>query len=80
MHKIKLEIRSKYNETIYNALRYEEAPKVNVKCYLKNKKLFFEIEANSISNLRAACNAFIKWIDMIERIINEIKENKKYNG
>ncbi|HDN95526.1 MAG TPA: hypothetical protein ENG71_00470 [Thermoplasmatales archaeon] len=74
MHRIKLEIDSKYNDIIFNSLRHEEAPHSKIKCYMEGKKLIFEFEANSISNLRAACNSFIKWIDMVEKIAEEIEE------
>ncbi len=73
--KIKIEIDSEFNEIIYNALKYEEAPRANIKCYMHNNKLIFEIETNSISNLRAACNSFIKWINMIIEISKDIQKD-----
>ncbi len=73
MHRIKLEIDSKYNDIIFNSLRHEEAPHSKIKCYMDGKKLVFEFEADSISNLRAACNSFIKWIDMVEKIAEEME-------
>jgi len=73
MHRIIIEIESEINKIIFNALRYEEAPRAKIKFYMKGKKLFLEIEASSISNLRAACNSFIKWIDMVEKISEKFK-------
>ena len=74
MHKFIIEIEGKYNDIIFNALRYEEAPRAKIKCYMKKNKLIFEIETDSISNLRAACNSFLKWIDMVKNIVEKIQE------
>ena len=65
---ITLEIESEHNELILNALKGEGAPNVNVKIYEKNGKLYIEIEGKSLSNVRAAFNSFIRWIDMVDRI------------
>ena len=77
MHRIRIEIESKNNDIIFNSLRYEEAPRAKINWDKKGKKIFLEIEADSIPNLRAAINSFAKWIDMVEKIVeaaNEINE------
>ncbi len=65
---IKLEIDSEYNDLILNSLKGEGTPNANFKVYKKGGKLYIEIEAESISNARAAINSFIRWIDMVEKI------------
>ncbi|MBC7129112.1 MAG: hypothetical protein H5T45_05210 [Thermoplasmatales archaeon] len=65
---LRLEIDSKHNDLIFNALKGESAPNANVRIYKKDGKLYIEIEAGSISNARAAINSFVRWIDMVEKI------------
>ena len=72
-HRIRIKIESKYNALIFNALRYEEAPSSKIKSYMTGNRLTFEIEAYTIPNLRAACNSFIKWIDMVEKIADKLE-------
>ena len=76
MHRIRIEIESESGNIIFNSLRYEEAPRAKIKWDKKGKKVFLEIEADSISNLRAAINSFAKWIHMVERIVETMKEIK----
>ncbi|HEC76649.1 MAG TPA: hypothetical protein ENI33_05280 [Thermoplasmatales archaeon] len=73
MHKIRCEIESEYSKTIFNSLKQEEAPRAKVKFSLEGDKLIFEVEAKSISSLRASSNSFIKWIDMVEKIAEKIE-------
>ena len=68
MHEAKI-IVEKNAEILYHALRYEEAPRCRVKYSLKNKKFFITIESKNISNLRAAINSFLIWIDMLEKLV-----------
>lgn len=72
MHKMICEIKSKYSKIIFNSLKIEEAPRAKVKFLLDGDRLIFEIEAESISSLRASANSFIKWIDMVEKIAEKI--------
>ncbi|MEM2935405.1 MAG: KEOPS complex subunit Pcc1 [Candidatus Thermoplasmatota archaeon] len=65
---IRLEIDSKHNDLILNVLKDEFTPNADVKIYKKDKKIYLEIDAKSISNARAAINSFVRWIDMIEKI------------
>jgi tRNA threonylcarbamoyladenosine modification (KEOPS) complex Pcc1 subunit len=70
---LRIEIDSDYNDIIFNTLSYEEAPSIDVQCYINtNKHVIFEFKANKISNLRAAFNSFIKWIDMIKNIVIQL--------
>ena len=72
MHKACIEF---YDELVFNSLKYEKAPRAKIKFYRKNDKKILEIETDSISNLRAAINSFIKWAEMIEEIRKEIKRD-----
>ena len=72
MHKAEIKVRK--NATIlYNALRYEEAPRCRTKFELKGDEFIMTIEAKNVSNLRAALNSFLRWIDMVERLMAKIK-------
>lgn len=68
MHKIEIKIESKNSKILYDAIRHEEAPRAKVYFKLEGNKLIIRIEGKRISNLRAAINSFMKWIDMIEKI------------
>ncbi|HHF56105.1 MAG TPA: hypothetical protein ENL42_04225 [Thermoplasmatales archaeon] len=74
MHRVKIEIESEYGDIIFNSLKYEEAPRAKIKWGREGNKIFIEIEADTISNLRAAINSFAKWIDMVERIAKNMEE------
>jgi len=74
MHHAQIKIRSRFAEIIFHALRQEEAPNARIKCRMDNNTVIFEIEAESLSNLRAALNSFIKWMDMVERIGQEMEK------
>ena len=76
MHSIRIEIEREYGDIIFDALRHEEAPRAKIKWGRKGNKIFIEIEADTIPNLRAAINSFAKWIDMVERIAETIDEMK----
>jgi len=39
---------------------------------MRGNAVIFDIEAESLSNLRAALNSFIKWMDMVEKIGEEM--------
>ena len=62
----------KHAEILYEVLRHEIAPRCRVEFKLDNKKFVIRIRAKSISNLRAAANSFLKWIDMVEKIMEGI--------
>ncbi|MCD6512918.1 MAG: hypothetical protein J7K61_04890 [Thermoplasmata archaeon] len=71
MHEFKLIIEDSNAEIIYNALKIESAPNANVDISFDNGKLVLFIKAEKISNLRAAINSFIRWIEMIRKISGE---------
>ncbi len=70
MHEFKLYIDDEDAEIIYEALKIESAPNANVEVSF-NGKFMLRIKAEKISNLRAAINSFIRWIEMAKRIIGE---------
>ncbi|HHO56985.1 MAG TPA: hypothetical protein ENJ70_00350 [Thermoplasmatales archaeon] len=74
MHRAEIKIKSRFAETIFHALRQEEAPSAKINCRMEGDAVIFEIETESISNLRAALNSFIKWIDMVERVAEKVEE------
>ncbi len=71
MHEFKLIIEDSNAEIIYNALKIESAPNANVDISFDDGKLVLFIKAEKISNLRAAINSFIRWIEMIRKIAGE---------
>jgi len=73
MHKVCITIESKRNNIIYSAIKEEKVPRAKVRIW-KNEALHIEIEASNATNLRAACNSFLKWIDLIYKIGDVLKE------
>ncbi len=67
MHEFELII-SENAELLYNVLKNEEAPRCKIKFSLSDGKLLIKIRAKTISNLRAAINSFMIWIDMVNKI------------
>jgi tRNA threonylcarbamoyladenosine modification (KEOPS) complex Pcc1 subunit len=39
-------------------------PKTNVKVSVKGKSISLKIEAKDVSSLRAACNSYLRWINI----------------
>ncbi|MCD6222259.1 MAG: hypothetical protein J7K12_01050 [Thermoplasmata archaeon] len=72
MHRAEIKVKENA-EILYNALKYEEAPRCRTKFELEDGKLTITIEAKSVSNLRAALNSFLRWIDMLEKLMAKIK-------
>ena len=71
MHKAEIKVKENA-EILYNALKYEEAPRCRTKFELKDGSLTITIESKSASNLRAALNSFLRWIDMLEKLMEKI--------
>ena len=68
MHEFELII-GENAELLYNVLKNEEAPRCKIKFSLSDEKLVINMKAKTISNLRAAINSFMIWIDMVNRIV-----------
>ena len=68
MHTVRIEVKGRYIPLIFDVLRHEETPTSKINYMIDDNTLIFECEAETISNLRAICNTFIKWVDMIEQI------------
>ncbi len=73
MHKVCITIESEKNDVIYRAIKEEKVPRARVKIW-KDDALHVEIEASNAANLRAACNSFLKWIDLVYKIGDVLKE------
>jgi len=73
MHKVCITIESEKNDVIYRAIKEEKVPRARVKIW-KDDALHVEIEASNAANLRAACNSFLKWIDVVYKIGDGLKE------
>lgn len=73
MHRIHITIEDKRKDIIYRALKEEKVPRAKVKIW-KNEALHIEIESSNAANLRAACNSFLKWIDLIYKIGDVLKK------
>jgi len=43
-------------------------PKTNVEVNLNGKSFSLKIEANDISSLRAACNSYLRWINVVATV------------
>ena len=74
MHKVCITIESEKSDVIYSAIKEEKVPRAKVNLWMEGKALHVEIEASNASNLRAACNSFLKWIDLIYKIGDVLKE------
>jgi len=74
MHRAEIKIKGRFAGIVFQALRHEEAPNANIKARRKGDEVYFEIEAESISNLRASLNSFLKWANMVERIGEKVEE------
>jgi len=73
MHKVCITIESEKNDVIYRAIKEEKVPRARVKIW-KDDALHVEIEASNAANLRAACNSFLKWIDLVYKIGDVLEE------
>ncbi|NIA10236.1 MAG: hypothetical protein GWP10_11060 [Nitrospiraceae bacterium] len=72
MHRAIISIESKKSDVIYDSIKQEAAPRANVSVSKKGNVVEIEILSENASNLRAALNSFLKWIDMVERIGNVV--------
>jgi tRNA threonylcarbamoyladenosine modification (KEOPS) complex Pcc1 subunit len=45
-------------------------PKTDIKFHIEDKKFFLSISAKDISSLRAACNSYLRWINIALKVIN----------
>jgi len=70
MHEAKIVVEENA-ELLYNALKYENAPRCKVKYELKDGKFYVTILSKKLTNLRAAINSFLIWIDMLEKLLME---------
>jgi len=43
-------------------------PKTNVEIFLKGKTFTLKIEAKDISSLRAACNSYLRWVNVASSV------------
>jgi len=64
-----IEIETDNAEDLYRALKVEERNAIShAKVYLSGKKLIISIEAEDISDLRAAVNSWLRLVKMCEEI------------
>jgi len=59
MHRALISIESRKSDVIYNSIKHISK---------KGNVVEIEILSENASNLRAALNSFLKWIDMVDRI------------
>lgn len=76
MHKVHLVIANEKNSIIHSALKVEKVPRANLKTWKEDDTLHIVIEATNATNLRAACNSFLKWMDLIHKIGSIVLEDK----
>lgn len=48
-------------------------PKTKIETILEKNMVFLEIKAADLSNLRAACNSYIRWIDTAFNVEKKVK-------
>jgi len=70
MHELEIKT-EEHAEILYNVLRHEKAPRCKVDFTFSKGKLTIKIMSQNISSLRAAANSFLKWIDMVEKILEQ---------
>ncbi len=68
MHRAFITIESSRSGIFYDALKQETAPRANISVNKIDGALEIEISSENASNLRAALNSFLKWIDLADRI------------
>ncbi|RLI77032.1 hypothetical protein DRP05_11385 [Archaeoglobales archaeon] len=66
-------IETKNSETIYNSIKIEGEARSKAKLYLAKDRLLLRIEAEDLTALRAAINAWLRLIRMCEEVIDVIK-------
>jgi tRNA threonylcarbamoyladenosine modification (KEOPS) complex Pcc1 subunit len=76
MHKVHLIIENEKSNIIHSILKVEKVPRAELKTWKEDDTLHVVIEATTAANLRAACNSFLKWIDLADKIGNMVLENK----
>jgi len=72
MHRVSISIESRKSDVIYNSIKQEAAPRANVSINKRGDTVEIDISSESTSNLRAALNSFLKWIDMVDEIGNVV--------
>jgi tRNA threonylcarbamoyladenosine modification (KEOPS) complex Pcc1 subunit len=75
MHRALVTVESRKSDVVYNSIKQEAAPRVNVRISSNGDVVEIEILSENSSNLRAALNSFLKWIDMVDRIGDVVNAN-----
>lgn len=68
MHRAFITIESSRSDILYDAVKQETTPRANVSVHKTDGTLEIEISSENASNLRAALNSFLKWIDLADRV------------
>ena len=68
MHTACLRITSPRCHVIKQALEQETAPRAGIFLEEEDTQLDIVIKTDTAAHLRAACNSFLGWVDLVERI------------
>lgn len=77
MHTARLTITGPRRQVLRRALEQETTPRAGIcmEDHPEREALDVVITADSAAHLRAACNSFLQWIDLVERI-GEVVEGR----
>ena len=68
MHTVSIIIRSPHAPILCTAVGQEDVPRADIDVACSGDELKVTIKADNASHLRAACNSFLEWIDLAERM------------
>lgn len=68
MHTASIIVRSPQARLLATAVGQEDVPRVAVAVSCSGNELQVTVRAENAAHLRAACNSFLEWIDLAERV------------
>jgi tRNA threonylcarbamoyladenosine modification (KEOPS) complex Pcc1 subunit len=79
-HAVRLELDTPHASLLHKALSCERAPRADVAFECAGTTLVFHCRADTVPTLRAACNSFLQWIAMAERLIETVCPASRNRG
>lgn len=68
MHTASIVIRHRHAGLLCTAVGHEDVPRADVDVACSGDELRLTVTADNAAHLRAACNSFLEWIDLAERV------------
>lgn len=68
MHTTSIVVRHKHAKVLCTAVGQEDVPRADVDVACSGDELRLTVTADNAAHLRAACNSFLEWIDLAERV------------